>query len=106
MREVIFYTLLVVMAVFGFASIIGLVLWRSGLASYSMRRDIARIWNMLFELRAGALAAIGALALPLLIWGTANLFIGLDQQNWPMAASGGFMLAASAVLITLIFRNA
>jgi hypothetical protein len=106
MREAIFYTLLVVMAVFGFASIIGLVLWRSGFASYSARRDIARIWGMLFELRAGALGAIGALALPLLIWGTANLFVGLDQQNWPMAFSGGGMLAASAVLIMLIFRNA
>ncbi|MEP9359291.1 hypothetical protein [Sphingomonas sp. KR3-1] len=106
MRELFFYTLLAVSAVFGFASIVGLVIWRSGFASYSMRRDIAQIWQMLSELRAGMLAAIGALALPLLIWGTANLFVGLDQQRWEMAATGGGMLAAAAVLIALLFRNA
>ncbi len=110
MRYALFYfvvaaaTLFLVLALC--VCIVGWLVWHSGLASFSMRKDIARIWIQIRAMRAGILGGIGLLAVPLLIHGALRLFVGVDQQRWDVALAGGGMLAISAVLITLILRNA
>ncbi len=106
LRTALFYIEIgVLVGVLGSAAF-GWIVWHSGLASMSLRKDIVRLWRLVSVVRRWLIAGGKVVLGILLVLGGLGLGIGWSANDRVLMLHGGVLLAMFGILFWVNWREA